>query len=278
MARRVLNVAEKPSVAKEVSNVLSGGRCSTEQGASRYNRIHRFEYQLHGVGRCQMEFTSVLGHLMELEFADPTLQSWGAVDPAVLFTAAVEKRVKGDQMDVQQNLQNLARHCDILVLWLDCDREGENIAMEVVESCRQVNPRIEARRARFSTLTQRDLQHACANLVPPSLLDSYAVDARSEIDLRSGAAFTRLQTKRLQNKYEGLDSLVSYGPCQFPTLGFIVDRYLEVQAFLPEPFWTLRCEVTNERQEKATFSWTRGGETDCHSFKLDFAVCARFRL
>jgi hypothetical protein len=64
------------------------------------------------------------------------------------------------------------------------------------------------------------------------------VDARQEIDLRSGAAFTRFQTLLLRDRFEGLPaSVISYGPCQFPTLGFITDRWLEVEAFTPEPFW-----------------------------------------
>lgn len=36
------------------------------------------------------------------------------------------------------------------------------------------------------------------------------------------------------------DKLVSYGSCQFPTLGFVVERYKQVQAFIPEPFWKIK--------------------------------------
>ena len=39
-----------------------------------------------------------------------------------------------------------------------------------------------------------------------------AVDARSELDLRVGAAMTRFQTKRLQNKFPELAKhVISYG-------------------------------------------------------------------
>ena len=57
-----------------------------------------------------------------------------------------------------------------------------------------------------------------------------------------GAAFTRFQTKRLQKIFPGVlaDQLISYGSCQFPTLGFVVERYKQVQAFIPEPFWKLK--------------------------------------
>lgn len=58
----------------------------------------------------------------------------------------------------------------------------------------------------------------------------------------SGASFTRFQTLRLQKVFPEVlnDSLISYGSCQFPTLGFVVERYKQVQAFVPEPFWKIR--------------------------------------
>jgi DNA topoisomerase IA len=35
----------------------------------------------------------------------------------------------------------------------------------------------------------------------------------------------RFQTLLLQGRFEGVGGTISYGPCQFPTLGFIVDRF-----------------------------------------------------
>jgi DNA topoisomerase-3 len=32
----------------------------------------------------------------------------------------------------------------------------------------------------------------------------------------------------------------SYGPCQFPTLGLIVQRWWEIQAHIPEQFWHIQ--------------------------------------
>ena len=60
--------------------------------------------------------------------------------------------------------------------------------------------------------------------------------------LTTGAAFTRFQTLRLKQVFPDVlaDQLISYGSCQFPTLGFVVERYKQVQAFVAEPFWKLR--------------------------------------
>ena len=97
--------------------------------------------------------------------------------------------------------------------------------------CTSVNRRLRILRARFSALIPRELQRALQNLVQPNEADAAAVDARQEIDLRVGASFTRFQTMLLQDKYDwaggGVEMsriLLSYGPCQFPTLGIIVQR------------------------------------------------------
>lgn len=89
---RVLNVAEKPSVAKSVANILSRGQgLRMREGRSRYNKIYEFNYSINGC-HCQMLFTSVTGHLMELEFED-RFRKWHSCDPALLFQAPVRKFV-----------------------------------------------------------------------------------------------------------------------------------------------------------------------------------------
>ena len=52
------------------------------------------------------------------------------------------------------------------------------------------------------------------NLVDLDLHAVDAVDARQEVDLRAGAAFTRLQTMRLGPLLKLDSMLLSYGPCQ----------------------------------------------------------------
>ncbi len=129
-------------------------------------------------------------------------------------------------------MEQEARGASALVIWTDCDREGENIGFEIINVCLAVNRRLNVFRARFSEITPGAINRAVNNLVDPDPRLSDAVLCRSELDLRIGAAFTRLQTLSLRLQIEQLrirdpqNSVVSYGSCQFPTLGkSLLTRY-----------------------------------------------------
>lgn len=104
---------------------------------------------------------------------------------------------------------------------------------------------------------------------------SDAVDARQELDLRLGAAFTRLQTIMLQRKFGWISSaklLISYGPCQIPTLGFIVQRYLDRINFVPEEFWAISVKITKGSLH-ADFRWNRKRLFDLLSCLILYEIC-----
>lgn len=63
-------------------------------------------------------------------------------------------------------------------------------------------------RARFSSVTEKDISKAMENLVEPNRNEALAVDARQEIDLKVGVAFSRFQTSYFQGKYQKLDCRV----------------------------------------------------------------------
>ncbi len=65
-----------------------------------------------------------------------------------------------DKLPIKETLEREARRCDRLILWLDCDREGENIAFEVIDVCQKANPRIRLSRAQFSALIPDDIFRA----------------------------------------------------------------------------------------------------------------------
>ncbi|PRW60157.1 DNA topoisomerase 3-beta isoform X1 [Chlorella sorokiniana] len=252
----VLMVAEKPSLAKSIAEFLSEGRMS-----SRHSNLDVHEWQGSFQGRPALfRMTSVIGHVLSIDFpAD--YQSWEKVDPATLFDAPTLKSEANPKARVVRHLQQEAKGCDYLVLWLDCDREGENICFEVIENTvpkmSQV-PGQQVFRARFSAISAPEIRAAMARLVQPNQCEALAVDARQELDLKVGVAFTRFQSRFFQAKYGNLDSaVISYGPCQTPTLGFCVERHQAIVAFQPEPFWVVRPRAT-KAGHALNLEWGRG--------------------
>ena len=248
---RALHVAEKPSVAKKVAEHLSKGvACNNRQGPSVYNRLFDFETggpPSHGACRVRHVVTSVTGHLMSTEFEEPH-NKWHACAPRDLLCedlSRVEWTVAEEKAPLKRQLEDEARAADWLVLWLDCDREGEAIAFEVVDVCKRIKPNVDLWRAKFSSVDEKEILKAWRSLGRPDKRKADAVAARCELDLRSGAAFTRFQTFRVQGKYAGVaeEGVVSYGPCQFPTLGFIVARQQEIDAHDARDFWRVDVET-----------------------------------
>lgn len=57
-----------------------------------------------------------------------------------------------DKKAIEENLLTQARRADTLMIWTDCDREGEHIGLEVVRVCQRAKRNIVIRRARFSAI------------------------------------------------------------------------------------------------------------------------------
>lgn len=254
---RILNVAEKNDAAKELSRIMSRGQSVRREGFSKFNKIYEFDFHILG-SNAKMVMTSVSGHLMTLDFT-ASHQKWYSCAPVALFSAPVAKFVGENYLPIKRTLEREVRGCQVLIIWTDCDREGENIGFEVIDVCQSIRPNIRTYRAKFSEITPQSITRAVQNLVEPDLLQSQAVDVRMELDLRIGAAFTRFQTLRLRKVFPEVlsDNLISYGSCQFPTLGFVVERYKQVQQFVPETFYKIK--VSHEVEEtNVEFSWKRG--------------------
>lgn len=125
--------------------------------------------------------------------------------------------------------------------------------------------------------TERDrhsqIHNAAKNPVQLDERKANAVDARIELDLRVGAILTRLTTLQLQARFNELDGkVISYGPCQFPTLGFVVEQYNRVVAFVPEPFWYIA--VAHEKAGmRVAFHWKRNHLFDEQIVNTLHALC-----
>ena len=103
--------------------------------------------------------------------------------------------------------------------------------------------------------------------------------------MRLGASFTRMFSDHLKGRYPAITNTVSYGPCQWPTLGFVFDQYdkievktlsfeidiststfyvyFNLQSFVPENFWSIYLELESpdpenpEKKIAVKFSWDR---------------------
>lgn len=65
-----------------------------------------------------------------------------------------------------------------------------------------------------------------------------SVDARQVIDLKVGVAFSRFQSLYLKKKYQNLNQkMITFGPCQTPTLNFCVERHQEILQFRPTTYY-----------------------------------------
>lgn len=305
--KRVFMVAEKPSLARAIAEALSEGRATSNEktGMATYT----WEGALSGSSVC-FAMTSVIGHVFNVDFPS-AYQSW-QVDPSELFWVDVKRSEANPKARVVRHLECEARGADELVLWLDCDREGENICFEVIDCVcvmrrarsldrriarlnsllallarsfgrkSKLKPGAPIRRARFSALSSSEIRRAMDNLGIPNLNESLSVDARQELDLKLGVAFSRFQSRYLQEKYSNLsDSVISFGPCLTPTLNFVVQRHDLITQFKPEPFWTIKVVVTSPSGAPLALEWKRGrifDEEVSHFFRSTIGEHARLKV
>ncbi|XP_039291080.1 DNA topoisomerase 3-alpha [Nilaparvata lugens] len=269
---RILNVAEKNDAAKGIAGILSRGTARRREGNSPFNKIYEFECSVNGQNQ-KMVMTSVSGHLLSYEFV-AAFRGWNKCRPVELFEAPVVKVCPENSLKIKSTLEKEARLARMLIIWTDCDREGENIGFEIISVCQGVNPNLQIYRAKFSEITGPSIRNALNNLAEPNKRVSDAVDVRSELDLRIGAAFTRFQTLRLQKVFpqQLSDCLISYGSCQFPTLGFIVERYNAVNSFVPEQFWKIHVDHKID-DLTVDFSWKRVRMFDEHICRVLHEKC-----
>ncbi|OUM63942.1 hypothetical protein PIROE2DRAFT_43050 [Piromyces sp. E2] len=252
---KVLCVAEKPSIARGITSILSNGHYETKQHRKDGMRNYYFPFKLNGE-YCDMVVTAVIGHLMNYDFSSE-YKNWRNCDPSKLFEAPIVKSVYEHAKFVADNLRKESRNAKKLIIWTDCDREGENIGNEISDVCKENNKNIDVYRARFSVIQEREIRNACERLGRLDMNQVEAVNARFELDLRIGASFTRFQTLNFQKLFSDLNGkVISFGTCQFPTLGFVVNRFLQIQNFISENFW--KIEVShNKDNSSVSFNWKR---------------------
>ena len=229
----VLMIAEKPSIARAISEVLSGGKCKNHK-TGRGKCLLTFDGFFQGA-KARFTVSAVAGHVYTSDFLRQH-NKWDAVDPVELYDVPIVKLEAMKKMRMPEFIQKLSMGKDILCLWLDCDSEGENICYEVIYNCLPyLNKKNYQQifRAKFSSLTKKDLKEAFDKISDYADKNvSLSVDARQVIDLKIGVSFTRFLTTSVLPALTGLNesqTMLSYGPCQTPTLWFCVNRQNEIK-------------------------------------------------
>ncbi|OII73131.1 DNA topoisomerase III beta-1 [Cryptosporidium ubiquitum] len=264
---KVLMVAEKPSISDTISKILSNGKLVTRRAKT---PVHEFNGNFRGMN-VQFKVTSVAGHVFETNFPQ-SYSNWEKTDPVSLFDAPIIKNESSSKMI--SHLEKESKGCSYLVLWLDCDREGENICFEIISVVsNNMNKGRDQKdwvfRAKFSSIAPSDISYAMKNLVSPNKNESDAVDVRQELDLKIGVAFSRLQTNYLKSKFGDFNksSIISYGPCQTPTLFFTVQRRDSISSFIPEKYYTISVTLSKDSQD-INLNWSRS-----RVFEIQVANC-----
>lgn len=280
----VVMVAEKPSIALSITQALAGGKFDKRTGPARSCPIYVFQGNFKG-HKATFRVTSVAGHVFNRDFPSQ-FQDW-RIDAAELFDAPTVRKLDKSSKPVANHLATVSKRMDFMVLWLDCDKEGENICYEVLDICKKNIPQSRRTqrifRAKFSSIANKDIQQAFRDLRhEPNFNESVSVDARQVLDLKIGVSFSRYQTVTLQKCLRGGAGVVkrggrgrgrggrgghesrsgekiaiTYGPCQTPTLGFVVDQAEKIKKFIPEPFWRIQLTATHD-DLNVNLKWFRG--------------------
>lgn len=156
-----------------------------------------------------------------------------------------EYRVIRGKKKIVNDLNRAAAKADAIYLGPDPDREGEAIAWHIAEELENDGKPIY--RVLFYELTQKAIQQSLAH--PDSLKKGLydAQQARRILDRLVGYLISPLLWSKVK---KGL----SAGRVQSVALRLICEREKEVQAFVPEEFWTIAADLkpTHEKGEKKT--------------------------
>ncbi len=230
--RRLL-VAEKFSAALRLATVLSEGTVKR----LRADGVSQFEFSR---GDDAWRAFPLRGHFLNLDYP-PELNDWEHTDLDALIDAEPVPTVT-DATTVEA-LRAASGGTDEVVVATDFDREGELIGLEAVRVVREISPRAGVTRAKFSSLTRRELVDAFGNLGELDERLASSAATREVIDLAWGAVLTRFLSIACERR--GRD-ILSVGRVQTPTLALVEDREREIEEFVPSLWWRVIATLSKD--------------------------------
>ncbi len=217
-------IAEKPSVAKEIAEIL--GAKARKDGYFEGNG-----YQV----------TWTFGHLCTLKEPKDYLEMWKMWNLNMLPMIPSKFGIKViEDSGVQKQfrtIENLVQSCDEVINCGDAGQEGELIQQWVLHKAKCSKP---IKRLWISSLTEEAIKDGFENLRDNSEFKNlYAAGSSRAIgDWLLGINATRLFTI----KYGQGKQVLSIGRVQTPTLAMIVNRQKEIENFKSEDFWEIKTK------------------------------------
>ena len=226
--KMIVCIAEKPSVAREIANVL--GARSTRDGYIEGNG-----YQV----------TWTYGHLCTLKEPNDYQEMWkhwslGSLPmiPQRFGIKLIEQEHIKKQFAI---VEKLFQNADEIVNCGDAGQEGELIQRWVMQKAGVKCP---VKRLWISSLTEEAIREGFASLKEQKDYEPLYLAGLSRAigDWLLGMNGTRLYTIKYgdnNRSRKGGAGVLSIGRVQTPTLAMIVNRQKEIDNFKPEPYWVL---------------------------------------
>ena len=227
-----LIIAEKPSVAKDLSRVLK----ATKKTKNYYEGD-------------KVIVTWALGHLLTLKMPEDLNKEWQQWQLETLPMLPKQIGIKplpktGHQLKA---IASLAKRKDVgeAVIATDAGREGELVARWILQWVRFNKP---VKRLWISSQTDKAIKQGFANLKPASQYDNLYESAisRAKADWLVGLNVTRALTVKYQDN-------LSAGRVQTPTLALVRQQEKQIEKFLPQEYFTIQFadnQLTFTHQQK----------------------------
>lgn len=238
-----LFIAEKPSLARAIADVLP----KPHQKGNGFIKAGNGDI----VSWC-------IGHLLEQatpEVYDQRYKKWQVNDLPIVPEKWIlmPKSNTAKQFNI---LVDLIKSADQIVHAGDPDREGQLLVDEVLNYCKLPDTKRKSiQRCLISDLNasavEKSLQQLRSNqeFIP---LSTSAL-ARARADWLYGINMSRVCT--IVGQKSGYRGVLSIGRVQTPILGLVVRRDIDIEQFVPKPFYEVYAVLETEHNEKFKAKW-----------------------
>lgn len=164
--------------------------------------------------------------------------------------------ISKDKKEVVAELQEEAEKADKVYLATDPDREGEAISWHLAQVLNLPEDAVD--RVTFHEITKHAVQEAFS---APRQIDMdlvHSQETRRILDRIIGFKLSKLLKNKIKSK--------SAGRVQSVALKLIVEREKEIQAFVPQEYWTLDAKFEKDGMEfSASLSRINGNKAELHN-------------